>query len=291
MILSAQNEPMSSRFGMEKGIKMLKDAGFDAFDASLIRDTIGNEIFINSDNWRENAVKLREYTDSIGILCNQAHAPFPSSTGDTLRDEEIYADIVRAMEVASILGAKIIIVHPKKHLHYHDHIKELREMNISFYKSLIPYCKKFGIKVAIENMWCKELSSNNIIESTCSRCDTFCDYIDAINSEWIVACLDIGHVPLVGESLTNIIHALGDRLKALHVHDNEFISDMHTLPFISNIDFKKVCRALGEINYSGDFTYEIDAFFRKIPDALVASALNFAHDTGRYLINTILENK
>ena len=35
MILSAQNEPMSKRFGMEEGIKLLKDAGFDAFDASL----------------------------------------------------------------------------------------------------------------------------------------------------------------------------------------------------------------------------------------------------------------
>ena len=291
MLLSAQNEPMSSRFGLEQGIEKLKKSGFDAYDISLYYNTKGEEVFIKGEDWYENAVTLRKYTDNLGIFCNQAHAPFPSSTGDPEKDEIIFNNILRAMEVASILGAKIIIVHPKQHLHYHDYIDELREMNIHFYKSLIPYCEKFGIKVAVENMWRNELGSNNIIESTCSRCDTFCDYVDEINSPWIVACLDIGHVPLVGESITNIIHALGDRLQALHVHDNEFVTDMHTLPFTSKIDFEKVCKALGEIDYKGDFTYEIGAFFRKIPDGLIDSALTFAHDTGRYLIKRIEENR
>lgn len=77
MILSAQNEPMSKRFGMEEGIKLLKDAGFDAFDASLYSGNCAVEYFAE-ENWREKAENLRRYADSIGISCNQAHAPYPS---------------------------------------------------------------------------------------------------------------------------------------------------------------------------------------------------------------------
>lgn len=286
MILSAQCEPMAKRFGLKESIKMLKNAGFDAFDLGQYSGCAACQYFAG-DDYVQIAKELKEYMDSIGIICNQSHAPFATSTGDAEKDDQIFKGIIKSMEIASILGAKVIVVHPNQHLPYHENIDELKAMNIKFYKKLIPYCEKFGIKVAIENMWQRMPGSNKIMESTCARCDEFCSYVDEVNSEWIVACLDIGHVPLATESLTNIIHALGHRIKALHVHDNDFFEDNHTLPFTSKIDFDNVCKALAKANYNEDFTYEIAKFFTTMPDPLIPSALKFAHDVGRYLISTI----
>lgn len=102
------------------------------------------------------------------------------------------------MEAASILGAQVIVVHPIQHLTYAEYPNELFEMNVKFYKSLIPYCEKFGIKVAVENMWQYNNVNKVITDSTYSRAWEFYKYIDTADSEWIVGCLDIGHASLVG---------------------------------------------------------------------------------------------
>ena len=74
-----------------------------------------------------------------------------------------------------------------------------------YYKSYIPYCEKFGIKVATENMWQWDDVNKKIIDSVCSKPKEFCELIDVINSKWIVGCLDIGHAQLVGEDIGNFI--------------------------------------------------------------------------------------
>ncbi len=56
----------------------------------------------------------RRIFDRLGLVCNQAYAPF----GFRLAHDEIslsnahYCEILRSMEVAAILGANQIIVHP-----------------------------------------------------------------------------------------------------------------------------------------------------------------------------------
>lgn len=67
------------------------------------------------DNYIERARNLRKISDEIGILCRQAHAPFSFQYTNKIdiSDPE-YLKIVRSMEVASILGAKNIIVHTVK---------------------------------------------------------------------------------------------------------------------------------------------------------------------------------
>ena len=50
---------------------------------------------------------------------------------------------------------------------------------MKFYKSLIPYCEEYGIKVAVENMW---QYPGMISHSTCSRPEEFIRYIDELDS-------------------------------------------------------------------------------------------------------------
>ena len=172
MLLSTQSHMLNTKYDLKTTARFLKDAGFDAYDVSLFMEDSKKEIVFPA-NYLENAKAIREYTDSIGIVCNQAHAVFPSSVGDEKRDAEIYDEIIRDMEVASILGAKIIVVHPKHHLKYAEQPEELFKINVEFYKSLIPYCEKFGIKVATENMWERNPVSHNISRGFNSRASEF----------------------------------------------------------------------------------------------------------------------
>ena len=73
------------------------------------------------------------------------------------------------------------------------------------------------------------------------------------------------------------------RLQALHVHDNDFLEDSHTMPFTCKIDFSALVTALKEIGYEGDFTLEADHFLEKFPLPLVPDALALLHKTGRFL--------
>ena len=289
MMVSCPTEVLSTKLeGLDNAIKLLAEAGFDAYDITLCGMYKNEEHWANLDSYKEEAVRLRALADELGIVCNQSHAPFPSGVGDAEKDAVIYNKIVRSMEVASILGAKIIVVHPKQYLSYADHREELFEMNVEFYKSLIPYCERFGIKIATENMWQHNKNNKSIVDSTCSRAKEFCDYIDAVGSEWLVGCLDIGHVALVGGDIPGFIRTMGrDRLQALHIHDVDFVVDSHTLPYTEKVNFDEVTEALAEIGYEGDITFEAMKFFKGFPRELLADAARLMCAVGRHMAKKV----
>ena len=288
MLLTTQTHVLAAKFGIQECVKMLAKAGFDAYVMSLfdmIRDP--NYDFIQPD-WRERAQTLRKVADEAGIACTQAHAPFPSSVGDPEKDAKLFDAIVQAMEIASILGAKVIIVHPKQHMQYAGHAHTLRQINIDFYRSLIPYCEKFNIKVATENMWQYAPGTKCIVDSACASPEEFCAYVDEIGSPWITACLDVGHVVLVNRDLPGMIRALGhDRLQALHIHDNSLDGDHHTIPYSRSMDFPSMLQALAEIDYQGDFTFEADCFYKRMPAGLLQAGADFMCTTGRVMMQEI----
>ncbi len=289
MLLSTQTHILGCRHGDEQAVRLLAEAGFDAYDFSFFQMSIHPEDYeMCGPGFREYAARIRAVSEQSGIVCNQAHAPFPSSTGDPEEDEKIFRSIVRSMEAASLLGAKVIIVHPLKHLPYATDAERLFTLNMDFYRRLIPYCQQFQIQVACENMWELNSKTNRIINSVCSQPEEFRRYLDELNSPWIVACLDVGHTALTSESLSHCIRTLGKKhLQSLHVHDNDLIQDSHTLPFTLNIDFQELTSALAEIGYEGDFTFEADMFLQKLPVELEKDVLRFMCKVGRYLVSQI----
>lgn len=292
MLLSTNTTALTAIFSEEEAVRLIKEAGFDAYDISLHGSMRNPASGLFGEGCIAYAEKLRAYADGLNLPCNQAHAPFHSSTGDPETDERLFREIVMSMEAAAVLGAKIIVVHPKQHLRYSENAEELYKLNLEFYARLIPYCEKFGIKVAVENMWQRNSASNAICDSTCSQAWEFNKYIDGINSKWVTGCLDIGHTSLVTDDIPGFIRKMGgERIRALHVHDTDFLNDSHTLPFLKSIDFKAVAAALGEIGYKGDFTFEADCLFSRFPKELYPSVLKMLCDTGRYLISEIDKNR
>ena len=271
---------------VDERIAIVKEAGFDCYDLSFFTPAILEE-FKEDVDYREHARKIRAYADSIGIECNQAHAPFNGIYG--VPDSELgFSALVRCMEVSSLLGAKIIVIHPLQHLNYAENAARLYEMNLIFYRKLLPYAERFGIKIATENMWQCNCGANVPTDSVCSRSSEFCRLVDELNSPYLVGCLDIGHVSLMGADIPAFIRAMGQkRLQALHVHDTDFIHDDHTLPYLRRIDFSAVTKALGEIDYQGELTFEAANFFARFPRELYLPAARLMCETGRYLAREI----
>ena len=113
--------------------------------------------------------------------------------------------------------------------------------------------------------------------AACATSESFCDHLQAVQDDYFVACLDIGHAEMKGSGsgAVNMICALGSKLQALHIHDNDLCHDDHQIPFSMNIDFAAIVKALKEIDYSGWFTlecnnylagYDSDTVFRGVQD-------------------------
>ena len=287
MRLATTTEKLAEAFGDEECVRILAEAGFDSIDWGFFEMAAGKGVWC-TEEWREHALRLRELGAECGIGFSQAHAPFPSSQGDEAADKVIRERILRSMEAASILGIGKIVVHPIQHLNYAKDKKKLWEMNLEFYRSLIPYCEEYGIRVCAENMWQYDNRRRYIVDSVCSQPEEFCGLLDALDSPWITGCLDLGHCALVGVEPQDFIRAMGKhRLTALHVHDVDYLSDCHTMPFLKSLNWEAVTEALAQIGYEGDFTFEADSFYEGFPDALKRDACRLMERTGRYLIGRI----
>ena len=257
MKISTQTSSAALLVGDEKAVELIAKAGFDGWDFSMFtmcKYDWGNNILMpNShplagDNYLAFARKLKQIGLDNGIVCNQSHAPFPT------RCAAIRAYYKRAIECTAEAGGEICIIHP-------DNNKTAEE-NAEFYNELLPFAKDCGVKIATENMWNWDKDKDESSFAACATSEDFLKHIDVINDPFFVACLDIGHAEMrgSGSGAADMIYALGNRIQALHIHDNDKWHDNHQIPFSMNIDFEPIVKALKDINYQGYFTLEADNY-------------------------------
>lgn len=272
--------------------KIISEAGFDAVDYSLM-SMVHPDYIYNGPNYLAVAEENGKILKSYNIPVVQTHVPFEFQNFD----EPFFMETtIRSLEASAALGATVAVVHPLHHMEYAGHEEEIFQLNMDFYRSLIPVCKSCGIKIGVENMFQRDRKRGYIVHDTCSSADEFCRYIDTLNSEYIVACLDVGHVSLPMQTIdaADMIRVLGhERLRSLHIHDNDFRDDRHVAPFSGIIDWYSVTKALGEINYDGDFTYEVG--FGKLMGcadvSLYPVGLRFLAQVGMHLVEQVNKNR
>ena len=265
MKLVNQTDVLDAALGYEESVRFLARTGFDGVDLSLMGMLREDDVWCRED-YREHARALRELADREGVEFLQAHAPFPSSRGDREFDEMAFGRIVRAMEIAAIVGAPRIVVHPLIHMPYRKNREKLMDLSVEFYRRLIPYCETFGIRVCTENMWERDPNRKVITMSLCADPAEFRELLERVDSPWIGGCLDIGHCGLVGVDPADAVRTLGkEHLDALHVHDVDYFRDCHTMPFLENLDWDSIAAALKEVGYRGEFTIETHGLIKKMP--------------------------
>ena len=69
-------------------------------------------------------------------------------------------------------------------------------------------------------------------------------------------CWDVGHEVCSGMGI-QFMPMFGNRLKALHIHDNMLDGDHHMIPRDGKIDFDRVARQIAESPYEGSVMLEL----------------------------------
>ncbi len=280
MKTSTSIDAAASFIGEEKTLELLAKAGFDAWDFSMFemcKYDWGKKMLLDNDhplagnNYLAFARRLKQIGLDNGIHCNQSHAPFPT------RCAEIRAHYKRAIECTAEAGGKICVIHP-------DNYKDASE-NAEIYFELLDFAKGCNVKIATENMWNWDDEKDQAGFAACATPESFNAHLDAVNDDFFVACLDIGHAEMKGvnTSAVEMIHALGNRLQALHIHDNDKWHDSHQIPLSMDIDFVPIVKALKEIDYKGYFTLECGTYLRSYNKDTVYSGIKNMADTIRKL--------
>lgn len=113
-------------------------------------------------------------------------------------------------------------------------------------EKLLPFAKKGGITICVENLPCrKEHSFSNIYELK--------KLIQEFRDPNVKACFDTGHSHYTGESIYECITVFGENLATLHVHDTVKGDDRHLIPFQGEIDWEKFIKGLNDVKYKENF--------------------------------------
>jgi sugar phosphate isomerase/epimerase len=277
-----------SHYGIEDGFALMAKAGYEAFDLSLC---LSDDHVLLQQDYRTHCDTLRALSDTYRIPFLQAHAPFPSYyVGRDEWNAERRKLILQSFDICARLSIPLMVIHPINMVFdsYEDKIRH----NVEFYRSLLPIAKEYNVKIATENMWRRNPETNKIGPSVCSLGNEFAALVDAVDDPYLVACLDLGHAPIVGEDVCDMIRTLGhDRLQALHVHDNDGKEDDHSLPFSGKADWNAILDALVEIDYVGNMTLEADYFLSPLPREMQLDAHRLMASSARCLRDQFIQKR
>ena len=254
MKISTEIDSIARILSEEEAVELVAKAGFDAWDFTMgytmcdvnwrTKEATVSEHPLMQKDYLAYARKLRRIGLDNGIICNQSHAPFPSSIG------LVRSLVPRAIECTAEAGGEICVVHP-------DEEKNMDE-NVEMFLEFLPFARQCGVKIAVENIFVWNNEKRVAEECTGSLPGHLMELIRAVNDDHFVACMDVGHAEMesLGTSAVDMIKKLGKELCALHVHDTDKRNDSHQIPFSMDIDFEGIVKALKETDYKGFLTLE-----------------------------------
>ena len=297
----------SCRVPITHEIERMAFCGFKNLDFNFCDMCNNKNSDFLSDGWREWIADCRKTADYCNVKFVQAHAPCESVYDFNNYDFLVNA-CIRAMECCFVLGIPWMVYHPMGDPKYRfDSDDDVYEFNMKFFKELLPYAEKYSVGIAIETIvpfFCGMDPSEAINDHI--------RLIDDINSEYVGACIDVGHFNIYSmidgaEQIANqseTIKKFGSRLKCTHIHDNSaknraacmkvkkenvkwtmsLLTDDHLPPYMGTIDWDDVISGLDDIGYNHYFTYEAHRAANTLPEEMVNKALIQLREVGESLV-------
>ena len=264
-------------------IKNYQELGFSVLDCIFCGAAAANSP-LRAPDWMDWCKRIAEESERLGISYTQSHMPFYNFVVPGLdpdKDEITRRSIIGA----SILGAKWIVGHPATAYDRYDLVKASKRACMEYYQPLVELAEKHGIGIALENM--ADFPHQGYKRSYCAWVEELCDLADSFHSDRVGICWDFGHANLVYKDQASCLREIGTRLKAVHVHDNMGDEDSHLAPFFGNIDWVPIMKALGEIGYGGEFSFEIRRIDLKLPKEVKNAQWKYAKTAGEYLLSLV----
>lgn len=236
-----------------------KSVGIDYVEAS------GMSTFVDADlNFKMSGEQIKSQlqaakaaADEAGIEIWSIHMPFGknidlSHADETLR-QKVVATHSQLLEYLQILEPQVILFHPSYYLGLNE--RELRtEQLIKSATALNEKVQEIGAIMVIENMLGPELLKDENQERPLMRtvAETLAIF-DRLPKD-IYAAVDMNHI----KHPEQLIVALGDRMRSVHVADGTGEAENHFFPCSGEglNDWNAILAALDKAGYTGPFMYE-----------------------------------
>ena len=276
-------------YPLEKTLEICSAAGFRVFDMSFYEWSYPGMPFLGED-WEAWIHGIAEVQEKFGLSFYQSHAYTydflnPRFDAATVRKQQEML-VFRSLECCKILGNQVVVVHPSMNPAASGDSMQIWKKNLPYLERYLEYADRCGMQVAVENMY---QYSGNTEHVFFSDPEEMTELIDAYGDDRLGICWDFEHGVIRKNDQPEAIRLFGKRLKATHVSDtvsNDFEPYMHVLPFTGMLKWDAIMAALREIAYEGAFSFEAHNFAKKLPDALIPTAMRFAWEIGNYLTRT-----
>lgn len=293
----------------EEGFAMLSRAGFSCADFSLNAYLPNTDIYKASLNrfFDRSVAELERFfaphkqgSAAAEIVINQMHMPYPIYVpgADQEINDYLWNQVApKSMAVCHYLECRYIVIHGFKLARFLGSEEAEWEQTEKFLDFLAPMGKEMGITICIENLY--DNVGGHLIEGPCCDVKKAVRRIDGMNekhgTEVLGFCFDTGHANLVGLDFEQFITTLGSRLKVLHIHDNDGISDLHQIPFTftrtrenkSSTDWEGFVRGLKGIGFQGTLSFETAPALTAFPEVMKQDTLSFIARIGEYFAGEV----
>lgn len=296
-----------------EGFALLRRAGFTCCDFSLndyLKNTAlyrqeVNGFFDRSEEELERYFRPhKEAAQAAGIRIHQMHMPYPNYVPQAGRGLNEYLKNVAArksMHICAFLGCRYLVVHGFKLAYYLGSEEAEWEKTREFIDFLAPMAAESGITLCLENLYTN--IGNHIVEGPCCDAGKAAARIDAVNRQYgaevLGFCFDTGHANLTGLSFEDFIVTLGNRLKVLHIHDNDGTGDLHQIPFtftrsrenIPSTDWAGFLSGLRKTGFAGVLNFETAPVLTAFPGEMKEEVLGLLAGIGRYFAKKLAEGR
>ena len=228
----------------------------DGYETIDFQDFIRGESYIykfSEEEFKNYLSLLKEELDKYSLKISQLHALWHPEM-EKMDRSFIKSAIRKAILGASILKCPYVVFHPLSPISWDTPFTkdEIINYNTNFINDLIPLLEKLNVNLAIENLPFFSVPDFFSVKGTY-------EFIKSFNNENIVMCLDTGHMNMFKDDPYEDILLIKDKLRVLHIHDNNGQSDSHLFPYMGNIDWEKIIKGLKDIDFDGSFSFETGA--------------------------------
>jgi sugar phosphate isomerase/epimerase len=187
----------------------------DAFEAAARLGYDGVEVMVTADPVSQDPDVLRRLSDYHGVPVLAIHSPCLLIT-QRVWGREPWGKLVKAAEVASQLGAHVIVVHPP--------FRWQREYARDFEAGLAKMDSETDVRFTVENLYPLRAGGAEVA--------VYAPHWNPLEMDFPHVTLDLSHTAVSGSDALEMADQLGSRLAHVHLADGTTpgLPDEHLVP-------------------------------------------------------------
>lgn len=210
------------------------------------------ELMLDGGGWNDFHLRTDVLADSLrrSDICYAVHTPVWEANL-TCENSLIRAAVLEGYKhsiiFAAQLGAQHVVIHPGFCNAPCFDKAQARGRAAEAIDTLFAFNRSYGVRLLIENVGTPATSLYTMAQ--------YIDFCNALPPEG-GALVDVGHAHISGWNFETLFAGLGGRLTAMHLHDNDGISDSHQPIREGSIDWQRLAALVRSMEVTPELILE-----------------------------------